>query len=214
VFAGFPNLPGEQRDVPALEWNRLVTSGFTTWLAEARDPGRPFLAFLYYDPPMESMDAALGTAGLREDTLLVVFSDHGFELDDYGNGYVGHASNFSNAQLRSTLVMRWPGRAPMRHTHRTSHLDVPATLLADWLGCRNSPVDYSVGRSLFAGTDWDWLVAGSYGAHAIVEPERRTVTQPGGFVEVRGSDYRPLPGAVLDPAVVEAALGEMRGFYQ
>jgi membrane-anchored protein YejM (alkaline phosphatase superfamily) len=259
VFAGFTGLPGERRDVSAVERNRLVTTGFETWLAAARDPGRPFLAFLYYDPPMESMpvagaslalderfppgrpgtdpgaagawrqyrlaarladeqlgrvDAALGNAGLRDDTLLVVFSDHGFEFDDYGNGYVGHASSFSDAQLRATLVMRWPGRAPARHTHRTSHLDVPATLLADWLGCRNPPGDYSVGRSLFAGDDWDWLVAGSYGAHAIVEPARRTVTQPGGFVEVRGGDYRPLPGGELDPAVVESALAEMRRFYQ
>lgn len=259
VFAGIPGLPGERPGVSGVERNRLVTNGFVDWLDAGRDAGRPFFAFLYYDPPMGEMpvdavplalddrfpagrpgadpkvpalwrqyrlamqladaelgrvDAALGAAGLRDDTLLVVFSDHGYEFDDYGTGYVGHASSFSDAQLRSVLAMRWPGRPAARFTHRTSHLDVPATLLGDWLGCTSPPADYSAGRSLFAGTDWPWLVAGSYGAHAIVEPGRRTVTQPGGFVEVRGADYRPLAGADLDPAVVEAALAGMRRFYQ
>lgn len=259
VFAGVPGLPGERRDVAAVERNRLVTGGFVDWLDGGRDAARPFFAFLYYDPPMGEMpvdagplplddrfpaerpgadpkvpghwrqyrhamqladaelgrvDAALGAAGLRDDTLLVAFSDHGYEFDDYGTGYLGHASSFSDAQLRSVLAMRWPGRPPARFTHRTSHLDVPATLVGDWLGCTSAPADYSAGRSLFAGADWPWLVAGSYGPHAIVEPGRRTVTQPGGFVEVRGADYRPLAGATLDPAVVEAALAEMRRFYQ
>jgi membrane-anchored protein YejM (alkaline phosphatase superfamily) len=259
VFAGVPGLPGERRDVSAVERNRFVTTGFVDWLATGREAARPFFAFLYYDPPMGEMpvhavplalddrfppgrpgtdpkvpglwrqyrhamqlvdaelgkvDAALTAAGLRNDTLLVVFSDHGYEFDDYGTGYVGHASTFSDAQLRSVLVMRWPGRPAARLTHRTSHLDVPATLVGDWLGCTSPAADYSAGRSLFAGTDWPWLVAGSYGAHAIVEPGRRTVTQPGGFVEVRGPDYRPLAGATLDPAVVEAALAGIRRFYQ
>jgi membrane-anchored protein YejM (alkaline phosphatase superfamily) len=257
VFAGVPGLPGEARGVDGIVRNRQVTESFAAWLGAGRDPARPFLGFLYYDPPMGEMpdspepalplderfaaardprvpglwrqyrraaafadaelgkvDAALGAAGLRDDTLLVVFSDHGYEFDDYANGYVGHASDFSDAQLRATLVLRWPGRPSRRYTHRTSHFDVPVTLLADWLGCRNPPADYASGQGLFTGRDWPWLVAGSYNAHAIVEPQRRTITQPGGFVEVRGADYGRWSGPPVDPAVIEAALAEMRRFYQ
>jgi uncharacterized protein len=157
---------------------------------------------------------ALRRDGLLERTLVIVLSDHGYEFDDNGLGYIGHASDYSTAQLRATLVMRWPGRAPAVYRHRSSHYDLPVTLLQDLFGCRNDPADYAVGRNLFAGGDWPWIIAGSYNSHAIVEPGRAIVTHPGGYVEVLGPDYRPLPGASFDPAVVGAALRDMRRFYR
>ena len=61
---------------------------------------------------------------------------------------------------------------------------------------------------------WDWIIAGSYHAHAIVEPERVMISEPGGFAEVLGPDYRPPADTSLDAAVIEQALGEMRRFYR
>jgi len=156
----------------------------------------------------------LRSAGQLDHTLVIVLSDHGYEFDDNGLGYVGHASDYSAAQLRATLVMRWPGRAPAVYHNRTSHYDLPVTLLQDLFGCDNDPADYAVGRNLFAGGDWPWIIAGSYNSHAIIEPGRAIVTHPGGFVEVLGPDYRPIPGAKFDPAVVAAALRDMRRFYR
>lgn len=157
---------------------------------------------------------SLREAGLDSDTIVVAVSDHGYEFDDNGLGYIGHASDFSPAQLRSTLFVRWPGREPRRYAHRSSHYDVPVTLLEDAFGCRGDPADYALGHNLFDGRDWPWLIAGSYNAHAIVEPDRMIVTHPGGFVEVLGNDYRSLPGARVDPGVVAEALGAMRRFYR
>ncbi len=157
---------------------------------------------------------ALDSNSLRDSTILVVLSDHGYEFDDNGLGYIGHASNYSAAQLRATLVVRWPGRAPARYTHRSSHYDIPATLLQDAFGCVNDPADYSLGSNLFAGRDWDWIIAGSYNSHAIVKPEWTLVTHPGGFVEVLGADYRPVAGAAIDTGVVADALSAMRRFYR
>jgi membrane-anchored protein YejM (alkaline phosphatase superfamily) len=151
---------------------------------------------------------------LLEDTVVLVLSDHGYEFDDNGLGYLGHASNYTAAQLRATLVMRWPGRPPMVYRNRSSHYDIPATLLQDLFGCTNDPADYSVGGDLFAGRDWDWIIAGSYSSHAIVQPDRVILTHPSGFVELLGPDYRPLHQARVDPGVVEAALGDMRRFYR
>ncbi|MCC7259059.1 MAG: DUF3413 domain-containing protein [Gammaproteobacteria bacterium] len=155
----------------------------------------------------------LDAAGLRESTIVVVLSDHGYEFDDLGRGYLGHASNFGAPQLRATLVVRWPGRAPAVYRHRSAHVDLPVTLLADAFGCTNDPADYATGRNLFAGTDWPWIIAGSYNAHAIVTPERIVVTHPGGFVEVLDADYRPADGG-LDAATVSAAMAAMRRFYR
>jgi membrane-anchored protein YejM (alkaline phosphatase superfamily) len=254
VFAGIPGLPGERRDLGAVERNRAVTEQWLSWLA-GRRPTRPFFGFLYYDPPMSDMSAdtaaplpmddrfltnerahtawrryrlaarfldgelrrvlaSLRAAALLDETVILVVSDHGYEFDDNGLGYVGHASTYSPAQLRATLVVHWPGRPPATYEHRSSHYDIPATLLADLLGCANDPADYSVGRNLFSGRSWDWIIAGSYNSHAIVEPDRLIVSHPGGLVEILGPDYRPLRDARVDTSVVEAAVADMRRFYR
>ncbi|WKZ11554.1 MAG: DUF3413 domain-containing protein [Gammaproteobacteria bacterium] len=179
-------------------------------------------AWRQYRRAMQRVDGELGRVvgdlrarNLLDNTIIVVASDHGYEFDDNGLGYLGHASNFSPAQLRATLVLRWPGRTPATvFRHRSSHFDVPVTLLEDAFGCTSPPADYTVGRNLFAGQDWDWIIAGSYNSHAIVTPDRVIVTHPGGFVEVLGPDYRPVAGASIDPRVVEAALRDMRRFYR
>lgn len=158
--------------------------------------------------------AALRAAGLEENTLVLVTSDHGYEFDDLGLGYYGHASNFGPWQLHATLAMRWPGREPHRYTHRSAHQDLPATLLQGLFGCTNPPTDYSAGRNLFDGVSWNWIIAGSYHDHAIVEPGRIMVTEPGGFAEVLGPDYRPPPDARLDAGLIEKSLVEMRRFYR
>ena len=157
--------------------------------------------------------ADLDAAGLREDTLVIVASDHGYEFDDLGLGYYGHASNFGQYQLRATLLMDWPGRESHVYTHRTAHQDLPATLLEGLFGCTNPPADYSSGHNLYAGESWEWIIAGSYHAHAIVEPGRVTVSEPGGFAEVLGPDYRSADTR-LDARLIEAAMAEMRRFHQ
>ncbi|MCK6372197.1 MAG: DUF3413 domain-containing protein, partial [Gammaproteobacteria bacterium] len=182
---------------------------------------RAATAWRRYRRAAQLVDSELGRVldslreqGLLEETVVVVASDHGYEFDDNGLGYFGHASNYSAAQLRATLVVRWPGRAAAVYRHRTSHHDLPVTLMQELFGCANEPGDYAIGRNLFAGQDWDWIIAGSYNSTAIIEPGRAVVTHPGGFIEVLGSDYRPLPDASADPRVIEAALRDMRRFYR
>ena len=158
--------------------------------------------------------AALEASGKSDDTIVLVMGDHGFEFDDLGLGYFGHATNYARYQLQTPLWMHWPGREPRRYTHRSSHLDLPATLLTELLGCRNPPADYSLGRNLFDSESWDWIIAGSYHSYAIVEPGRILLTTPGGFVEVLGDDYRLAKDAKLDAARIEEAIAAMRRFYR
>jgi membrane-anchored protein YejM (alkaline phosphatase superfamily) len=156
---------------------------------------------------------ALRDAGLDARTLVIISSDHGYEFDDLGLGYYGHAGNFGPYQLRSVLMMDWPGRPPRRFEHRSSHLDLPATLLGGLFGCRNPPDDYSIGRNLFDGVSWDWIIAGSYHAHAIVLPDRLLVAEPGGFVESLHPDYSP-DGRPLDRQLIGETLSAMQRFYR
>ena len=158
--------------------------------------------------------AALEAAGRAGDTIVFVMGDHGFEFDDLGLGYYAHATNYGQYQLKTPLWMHWPGREPRRYTHRSSHFDLPATLLTEVLGCGTPPADYSVGRNLFDGVSWDWIIAGSYHSYAIVEPGRIVVTSPGGLVELLGDDYRADDALKLDPARIEEAIAAMRRFYR
>lgn len=174
-----------------------------------------------YAQAVHAIDERLGAVlddlrerGLDENTLVIVTSDHGEEFDDTGLGYFGHGSNFSDAQVRAPLLMRWPGKDPQTITRRTSHADLAPTLLSELFGCGNPPADYSSGRSLFSAGEWPWLIVGSYHNHAVIEPERTTVTYPLGYFEVLGPDYRPLEKASINPAVIQAALEEMSRFYQ
>lgn len=182
---------------------------------EVRDDWRRYRrAARLADAEVGRVIASLHQAALLDDTIVVVVSDHGYEFDDNGLGYVGHASSYSAAQVRATLIVRWPGRTAAVYRHRSSHYDLPVTLLQDAFGCRNDPADYAFGRNLFAGADWPWIIAGSYNSHAILTPDRTIVTHPGGFVEVLGPDYQPLPGAEVDAGLVAEALRAMRRFYR
>lgn len=151
---------------------------------------------------------------LLQRTVVLVASDHGFEFDDNGLGYIGHASNFSPAQLRATLMIHWPGKAATEYSHRTAHHDVPVTLLQDIFECSNSPREYSMGRNLFSGESWSWMMAGSYTNHAIVQPDRVIVSRPGGYVEVFDSAYKPVPDFDLDAGLIQDSLEVQRRFYK
>ncbi len=158
--------------------------------------------------------AELEAAGVTDNTLVILSSDHGYEFDELGLGYIGHASNYSRYQLGSTLMLRWPGKAPQAFTHRSAHQDLPVTLLQEFFGCDNEPADFASGKSLFDTSDWSWMVAGSYNSHAIVQPDKVVVTYPGGLVEVLGADYKPAAGVSIDGDVAQDVMLEMRRFYQ
>ncbi len=169
------------------------------------------LAARFVDAEVTNVLDALRARGLWDRTVVIVTSDHGYEFDDSHLGYVGHATAFTPHQLRVPLIVHWPGNSPRDFTHRTSHYDLAPTLLGGVLGCTTDPADYSVGRSLFAGENWPWLIAGSYNSYAIVEPDTIIVSQ-NGLIEILGHDYRP--GGRLHASVVSDALGVMRRFYR
>ena len=87
---------------------------------------------------------------LADRTVVIVTSDHGVEFDENGLGFTGHSTAYSELQLHTPLLIRWPGRPPGRILRRTSHFDVAPTLLTGVFGCTNPPSDYASGHDLFA----------------------------------------------------------------
>ena len=150
---------------------------------------------------------------LFDQTVIIVTSDHGMEFNENGLGFTNHGTAFSDLQLRTPLVVRWPGRPPGRVDRRTSHNDVAPTLITELFGCANPPSDYSSGHSLFTDAQWDWLIAASYEDFALIEPDRVTVVLPSSY-EIRDRNYRLVPKPTLPRDVVQAALKEMSRFYR
>lgn len=47
------------------------------------------------------------------------------------------------------MIIHWPGTEPKVYTHKTTHYDIPTTLLNDYMQCQNNISDYSIGKSIF-----------------------------------------------------------------
>ena len=151
--------------------------------------------------------------GLDEDTILIITSDHGYELNDYNTGYYGHSSNYSPAQMRVPLFIKWPGKQSTVTDHLTSHNDLPPTIINSVLGCKNSSLDFSSGHSLFDKKPWQFIVAGSYDSFAIISPEK-TITSFGGYYEVRDENYKLTQLSEDDKDLIQSAMLEMKRFYK
>ena len=156
----------------------------------------------------------LARSGRLASTVVLISADHGEGFDEQGLGFRGHGSAYDREQLRVPLVALWPGRPAGTVARRTSHYDIPATLMTELLGCANPASDYCSGNSLFGDTEWDWLVVGSYYNTAIVEPHQVTVQFPGGYYEVRDSLYRVVARPQINRGILSTALGETGRFFR
>ena len=115
-------------------------------------PGEPTSASLYgdlYDAEVRYTDhhvgrvlASLAEAGLDDETIVLVLSDHGEELFD--RGALGHGHSMHRELLRVPFLLRAPGLTPRRVATVVRQTDVPATVL-ELVGLA---VPESAGRSL------------------------------------------------------------------
>jgi len=152
--------------------------------------------------------------GLARNTVVLVSADHGEEFDENDDGVKGHGSGYSRQQLGVPMLLAWPGIEHRKVEHRTSHYDIAPTLMRRLLGCSNDYSDYSSGRDLYDGPQWDWLIAGSYYNYAVLEPGQVTVTFPNGTYEVRDDHYRLLDDPQFNSEVMEAVMRENTRFHK
>ena len=178
-----------------------------------QEVGRYTQSILFVDSEIDTIVESLSRQGLLKETVIIITSDHGYELNDYDTGYYGHASNYSSAQLKTPFFMLWPNRDSKEFTQRTSHNDIVPTLLTEVLGCSNPASDYSSGFNLFSGESWEFLVTGSYDSYAIVSDDQVVVSY-GGYYEVMNQDYQPSSSGDLDKSLLESAMKEMKRFYK
>jgi membrane-anchored protein YejM (alkaline phosphatase superfamily) len=124
---------------------------------------------------LERMDAD----GLLDDTIVVITSDHGEELNDNRDNSWGHTGNFTKYQTRVPLLVYVPGRSPRQVTAVTSQIDIAPTLMQEALGCGGEVRDYSNGLSLFGPLpERRPVVVSSYNHHALILGDDVFVSMP------------------------------------
>ena len=150
---------------------------------------------------------------LLKNTILILTSDHGYELDDYQENYYGHSSNYSPAQTKVPLRIIWPSKASKKYSFRSSHHDIAPTLMKEVLGCSNDYSDYSTGNSLFDQKPWSYLIAGSYDSFSILT-DKKTITSYGAYFEVRDENYNLAKIEDSDYKDLEDAISDMSEYYK
>jgi hypothetical protein len=155
----------------------------------------------------------LEKAGLMDETIIIVTSDHGEEFNDNHAGWWGHAGNFTRYQIQVPLVLYWPGRPPRRVTTTTTHVDVPTTLLQEVFGCGPGR-DYSNGRDLFTpGVEARPFVVSGYVNHAFIMGDDVHVVYPMFVQSYRLGDINAKAGPP-SAELTRQLLEETHRFYQ
>ncbi len=87
-------------------------------------------AIRYLDDELAHLLQALDETGAADDTLVLLFGDHGESLTEHGIYFDHHG--LYDCTLRVPLIVRWPGRIPAgrRLPQLVQHTDLAPTLLA------------------------------------------------------------------------------------
>ncbi len=168
----------------------------------------------FVDAEVQTVLASLRQNKLLDNTIVIITSDHGEEMNDTHQAYWGHGSNYSRYQIRVPFIVYWPGMQPKTMTHLTTHYDVAPFLLKNVLGCTNSISDSSVGEALLAVHQKPFFLVGSYVNMGIVQKNKITTLLTSGNVQVQDSEAGTLADQRLDPRILSQALLEMRQYYQ
>lgn len=169
----------------------------------------------YADSLIGGFLAKLEASPFAGNTVVLITGDHGEEFNDLKQNYWGHNGNFSDYQLRTPFVLHWPGMAARKIAHTTSHEDFVPTVMKHALGCGNDPADYSTGRDLFGPADPTRpLLVESWSQRGIRQGDRIYLFDNYGAATVVDRNYRPLPGAKVDPAAVSRSWEMLTRFQQ
>ncbi len=156
-------------------------------------------AIHYVDHSLGRILEGLAGSGQLEQTLIVVTGDHGQEF--WEHGHYGHNSAYTDYQVRVPLIIRVPGQdGPGQITGRTSHLDLPGTILRI-LGDENNPELYTLGEDLFQPSSERALVLAGWDDCCLITPEVRLrfSVEAYNILESEAVDnfYRPLKDSEL-----------------
>lgn len=171
-------------------------------------------ALIFDDKLIEQDLAVLKKYQLLKNTVVIITADHGNEFDDNHQGYWGHGSNFTQYQVRTPLIIYWPNQTPNIFNQQTSHYDLTPTLLTKVFGCKNTPIDYSIGRVLpVTQLSLPFVITNSYIDLGVIQHNEITTIYHSGNFEITDNQNNIIPGAKPDMIALSQAFKLLKFYY-
>ncbi len=111
---------------------------------------------------------------MMQNTIILFTGDHGEEFMEKGHWGHGHNKTFPEEQVHVPMVLWMPGEKPRQVNTRTSHDQIPTTLL-EHLGVTTHHAEYSSAGDLFSPLPY--VTMGNYNYLSIFDGEHK-VTFP------------------------------------
>jgi len=105
---------------------------------------------------------------MMDNTIVLFTGDHGEEFMEKGHWGHGHNDTFPEEQVHVPLVLWIPREKPQQIDRRTSHIQIPQTLLAR-LGVTTAPEEYSLAGDLFSPLPY--ITMGNYNYLSIFDDQ-------------------------------------------
>jgi membrane-anchored protein YejM (alkaline phosphatase superfamily) len=156
----------------------------------------------------------LGEDQTLQDTVIILTSDHGMQLNDDGSKHWGYNSNYLSYQTHVPLIYVAPNLAAAKTDKLTSHYDISAQLFSILYGNIGEMSPLTSGLPLLATQTHDWLFMGGTSHFGILETDRLTELELNGRYTIYNRDNKRLRNEVLRVTPMREVLAELRRFYK
>lgn len=119
-------------------------------------------------------------------------------------------------QMKTPLVVIWPGKGRGENSTLTSHYDLLPTIMKEDWKCKNPVSDFSLGHNLFGTKTVEQHVAGDYRQMKIVDLKAQTITsihQSEGL-EVRDLNTMQIENEKKNTSMILNQLEKLTKFYK
>ena len=174
------------------------------------------------DSLVANVISAMKEEGLYDDALVMLTGDHSQEYNENHKNYWGHNSTFSQYQIGVPLIVHNPcppqptdSLPPRIFTHRTTHYDLSATIMHDYLCVRNPLADYTSGLLLNDSTPRLWHFVGNELRYAfLVEGDTILTKEGAGYIEVTDSRLNMVNDYNIKPREFEQTINRLNRFFK
>lgn len=132
--------------------------------------------------------------GLLDNTVVIIFGDHGEEF--WESGYYGHTDAFTTQQCRTAFIAHWPRRQPRTVREVTQHFDIAYTLF-ELAGFPEYGRQYTLGNSLLKPKSPEYWTISGYHSGGIYTKDRIITFNLGNKnrmeLELHDWSYKTLP---------------------
>lgn len=152
---------------------------------------------------------------MLDKTIIIITSDHGQEFNENKKNFWGHGSNFTEWQLKVPFILYYPSiEGNKTYSHMTTHYDVSASIVHQFLGVENPISDYSMGYDIYSTSSRYPHVVGSVVNFGFIMDNIITNTNHIGSLEITDAKLNTLPRSALDTKVIREALQKKNYFYK